>query len=95
MDISFCALAAPGGPWHLTFAPWRLENHTFFMQILYWAPCMDSTSSGDCRDRPLQFSQDQFQIENQLSLVNFLFIFPHTCNFNFSYNGVLVLAGEK
>ena len=61
------------------------------MQILYWAPCVDFTSS-DNRD-PYNFSQDQFQIENQLSLVNFWFI-PHTCNFNFSYNGVLVL-GEK
>ena len=24
-----CALAEPGSPWHLTFAPWRLKNLSF------------------------------------------------------------------
>ena len=30
-----CALAEPGGPWRLTFALGRLENLTFFIQIIY------------------------------------------------------------
>ena len=25
-----CALAGPNGPWHLSFAPGRLENLSFF-----------------------------------------------------------------
>ena len=29
-----CALAEPGGPWRLTFAPGRLENLRFFIQII-------------------------------------------------------------
>ena len=33
-----CALAEPGGPWCLTFAPGRLENLRFFIQIISWAP---------------------------------------------------------
>ena len=33
-----CALAEPGGPWRLTFAPGRLENLRFFIQIISWAP---------------------------------------------------------
>ena len=33
-----CALAEPGGPWRLTFALGRLENHRFFIQIICWAP---------------------------------------------------------
>ena len=33
-----CALAEPSGPWRLTFAPGRLENLTFFIQIICWAP---------------------------------------------------------
>ena len=33
-----CALVEPGGPWRLTFAPWRLENLRFFIQIICWAP---------------------------------------------------------
>ena len=33
-----CALAEPGGPWRLTFALGRLENHRFFIQIIRWAP---------------------------------------------------------
>ena len=27
-----CSLAEPGGPWRLTFAPRRLENHSFFQR---------------------------------------------------------------
>ena len=33
-----CALEEPDGPWRPTFALDRLENLTFFIQILYWAP---------------------------------------------------------
>ena len=33
-----CALAEPGGPWRLTFAPAQLENLRFFIQIICWAP---------------------------------------------------------
>ena len=33
-----CALAEPGGPWHLTFALGWLENLRFFIQIICWAP---------------------------------------------------------
>ena len=33
-----CALAEPGGPWHLTFALGRLGNLIFFIQIICWAP---------------------------------------------------------
>ena len=34
-----CALVEPerGGPWRLTFAPGRLENLRFFIQIICWA----------------------------------------------------------
>ena len=32
------ALAKPSGPWHLTFALGQLENLSFFIQILCWAP---------------------------------------------------------
>ena len=35
-----CALAEPGGPWHLTFALGRLENLRFFIQIICWVPWM-------------------------------------------------------
>ena len=37
-DTQGCALAEPGGPWRLTFALGRLENHRFFIQIIRWAP---------------------------------------------------------
>ena len=33
-----CALAEPGGLWHITFALGRLENLRFFIQIICWAP---------------------------------------------------------
>ena len=33
-----CALVGPGGPWRLTFAPGRLEDLRFFIQIICWAP---------------------------------------------------------
>ena len=33
-----CALAEPGGPWRLAFAPGQLENLRFFIQIICWAP---------------------------------------------------------
>ena len=33
-----CALAEPGGPWCLTFVLGRLENLSFFIQIICWAP---------------------------------------------------------
>ena len=36
--IQGCALAVPGGPWHLTFALRWLENFRFFIQIICWAP---------------------------------------------------------
>ena len=32
------ALVEPGGPWRLTFAPGRLENLRFFIQIICRAP---------------------------------------------------------
>ena len=38
IDIQGCALAEPGGPWHLTFALGWLENLPFFIQIICWAP---------------------------------------------------------
>ena len=37
-EFQGCALAEPGGPWRLTFALGRLENHRFFIQIICWAP---------------------------------------------------------
>ena len=37
-EIQGCALAEPGGPWHLTFALGRLENLSLFIQIICWAP---------------------------------------------------------
>ena len=33
-----CALAEPSGPWCLTFALGQLENLSFFIQIIFWAP---------------------------------------------------------
>ena len=33
-----CALAEPGGPWHLTFALRQQEHLRFFIQIICWAP---------------------------------------------------------
>ena len=33
-----CVLAEPGGPWRLTFALGRVENLSFFIQIICWAP---------------------------------------------------------
>ena len=30
-----CALAAPGGPWHLHFALGRLDNHSFVIAIIF------------------------------------------------------------
>ena len=33
-----CALAEPGGPWHLTVILGQLENLRFFIQIICWAP---------------------------------------------------------
>ena len=38
ITIQGCALAEPGGPWHLTFALGQLENLRFFIQIICWAP---------------------------------------------------------
>ena len=38
LNVQGCALAEPGGPWRLTFALGRLENHRFFIQIIRWAP---------------------------------------------------------
>ena len=41
MDINVqqgCALAEPGGSLRATFAPGRLENLRFFIQIICWAP---------------------------------------------------------
>ena len=32
-----CALAEPGGPWHLTFVLGRLENLCFLIEIICWA----------------------------------------------------------
>ena len=37
-----CALAEPGGPWHSTFALGRLENCSFFIQIICWHPRFNS-----------------------------------------------------
>ena len=34
-----CALAMPGGLWHLTFAPGRLENLFFFFSYKSYARC--------------------------------------------------------
>ena len=39
------ALAEPGGLWRPTFAPWRLENLRFFIQIICWALDLDFTGS--------------------------------------------------
>ena len=36
--IQGCTLAEPGGPWHPTFALGQLENLSFFIQIICWAP---------------------------------------------------------
>ena len=38
LGIQGCALAEPGGPWRLTFALGRVENLSFFIQIICWAP---------------------------------------------------------
>ena len=32
-----CALAERGGPWRLTFVLGRLENLSFFIEIICWA----------------------------------------------------------
>ena len=40
-----CALAEPSGPWRLTFALGRLENLTFFIQIICWAPWISQFQS--------------------------------------------------
>ena len=31
--------------WHLTFALGWIENHTFFVQIIYWTPCISQVQS--------------------------------------------------
>ena len=40
-----CALAEPSGPWRLTFALGGLENLTFFIQIICWAPWISQFQS--------------------------------------------------
>ena len=40
-----CVLAEPSGPLYLTFAPRRLENLTFFIEIIYWAPWISQVQS--------------------------------------------------
>ena len=40
-----CALAEPGGPWCLTFVPGRLENLSFFIEIICWAPWISLVQS--------------------------------------------------
>ena len=37
-DLQGCTLAEPSDPWCLTFALGWLENLTFFIQIICWAP---------------------------------------------------------
>ena len=40
-----CALAEPGGPWRLTFVLGRLENFSFFIEIICWAPWISQVQS--------------------------------------------------
>ena len=40
-----CALAEPGGPWRLTFVLGRLENLSFFIEIICWAPWISQVQS--------------------------------------------------
>ena len=40
-----CALAEPGGPWRLTFVLGRLENLSFFLEIICWAPWISQVQS--------------------------------------------------
>ena len=37
-----CTLAVPSGPLHLTFAPGRLENLRFFLEIMLGQGSLDS-----------------------------------------------------
>ena len=40
-----CALAEPGGPWRLTFVLGRLENLSFFIEIICWASWISHVQS--------------------------------------------------
>ena len=40
-----CALAEPGGPWRLTFVLGRLENLSFFIEIVCWATWISQVQS--------------------------------------------------
>ena len=40
-----CTQAVPGGLWRLTFALGQLENLTFFIQIICWAPWISQVQS--------------------------------------------------
>ena len=40
-----CALAEPGGPWRLTFVLGRLENLSFFIEIICWAHWISQVQS--------------------------------------------------
>ena len=43
-----CALAESGGPWHLNFALGRVENLSFFIQIIIMLATLDFTGSEHC-----------------------------------------------
>ena len=40
-----CALAEPAGPWCLTFVLGRLENLSFFIEIICWAHWISQAQS--------------------------------------------------
>ena len=39
------ALALPGGPWHFIFAHGQLENLSFFLETMCWAPRISQAKS--------------------------------------------------
>ena len=39
------ALALPGGPWHFSFARGQLENLSFFIETMCWAPRVSQAQS--------------------------------------------------
>ena len=43
-----CALAKPGGPYRLTFAPAQLENLSFRIEIIIMPDTMNKAGSEQC-----------------------------------------------
>ena len=45
LPLQGSALTPSSGPWRLTFAPKGLENLSFFIEILRWAPMISQAQS--------------------------------------------------